>query len=104
MSPAHRHLGAGRLLLQWGKEKADELGIEIVISSLPSARGAYERCGFGCIEALPPDPELFIEKEGRGEKWKELLEDDLSGWLMLRPVGRDWQEGDQAPWMISNTL
>lgn len=107
--PSHRNRGAGRLLLRWGTAKADELGIEIVISSLFSARGAYERCGFGCIEVIPPNPELYnpvdcLEKgkDGarvkRGDKWKELLEDDLSGLLMWRPVGRDYEEGDKAPW------
>lgn len=48
---------------------------------------------------LPPDPELKIMREGRGEKWRELLEDDLNGWLMWRPVGRDWRDGDRAPWI-----
>ncbi|KAF1847910.1 uncharacterized protein K460DRAFT_393128 [Cucurbitaria berberidis CBS 394.84] len=101
--PSHRHRGAGRLLIRWGTAKADELGIETVISSLASARGAYEKCGLGCIEIIPPDPELQrslenLEKAGRGQKWKELLEDDLSGWLMWRPIGRDWREGDRAPW------
>ncbi|KAF1830802.1 hypothetical protein BDW02DRAFT_572637 [Decorospora gaudefroyi] len=99
VAPEHRGRGAARLLIRWGTAKADELGIETVISSLPSAKGVYERCGFGAIEVLPPDPELWVEREGRGDKWKELLEDDLSGWLMWRPVGRDWKEGDRAPWV-----
>ena len=90
------------MLLLWGTNKADGLGIETVISSLNSARGAYEKCGFGYIEQIPPDPELFAEKEGRGEKWKKLLEDDLSGSLMWRPIGRDWRDGDRAPWMDSH--
>ncbi|KAH7396246.1 hypothetical protein BKA66DRAFT_566745 [Pyrenochaeta sp. MPI-SDFR-AT-0127] len=107
--PSHRHRGAGRLLLRWGTAKADELGVEIVISSLLSARGAYEKCGFGRIEVIPPNPELYsplegfgIERDGkrvkRGKKWKELSDDDLSGWLMWRPIGRDFEEGDRAPW------
>jgi GNAT superfamily N-acetyltransferase len=101
---SHRHRGAGRMLIRWGTEKADELGVETVISSLPSARGAYERSGFGCIEVIPPNPMLEkrleqLESEGKGKKWKELLEDDLSGFLMWRPLGRDWAEGDRAPWM-----
>jgi hypothetical protein len=92
------------MLIRWGTDKADELGIETVISSLPSARGAYERSGFGCIEVIPPSPKLEgnleeLERAGKGKKWRELLEDDLSGWLMWRPTGRDWVEGeDVAPW------
>jgi hypothetical protein len=92
------------MLIRWGTDKADEFGVETVISSLPSARGAYEKGGFGCIEVIPPNPNLDkrleqLESEGKGKKWRELLEDDLSGFLMWRPIGRDWAEGDKAPWM-----
>jgi hypothetical protein len=91
------------MLVRWGTNKADELGVETVISSLPSARGAYEKSGFGCIEVIPPSPGLRerleeLEKEGRGRKWKKLLNEDLSGYLLWRPIGRDWKEGDVAPW------
>lgn len=107
--PLHRHRGAGRLLIRWGTARADELGIETVVSSLASARGAYEKCGLGCIEVIPPEPmlvsrleKLETEREkgnsNAGLKWKELLEDDLSGYLMWRPIGRDWKDGDRAPW------
>lgn len=94
-------------MIRWGTAKADELGIETVISSLTSARGAYEKCGLGSIEVIPPTPELQtrlveMEREGKGKKWKELLDDDLSGWLMWRPIGRDYREGDVAPWKEPN--
>jgi GNAT superfamily N-acetyltransferase len=96
--PAHRGRGAGRLLIRWGLDKADELGIETVVSSLVSARGAYERCGLGCIEMIPPDRSLNVAYPS--EKWKELESDNLSGWLMWRPVGRDFVPGvDRAPWV-----
>ncbi|CAO2647237.1 Nn.00g081590.m01.CDS01 [Neocucurbitaria sp. VM-36] len=106
VNPSHRHRGAGRRLIRWGIAKADELGIETVISSLPSARGAYEKSGLGAIEIIPPNPELKsrledLEMQGRGQKWRELLEDDLSGWLMWRPIGRDFKKGDKAPWVNS---
>jgi ribose 1,5-bisphosphokinase PhnN len=91
------------MLIRWGIDKADELGVETAISSLPSAKGAYERNGLGCIEVIPPSPKLEqrleeLEREGKGEIWRKLLQDDLSGWLMWRPVGRDWNDSDKAPW------
>ncbi|KAF2679431.1 hypothetical protein K458DRAFT_480342 [Lentithecium fluviatile CBS 122367] len=96
--PDHRKRGVGRMLIRWGIEKGDELGIETVISSLPSARGAYEKCGLGCIEIIPPDPSLNVENPS--ERWKELQAEDLSGWLMWRPIGHDYVEGvDRAPWL-----
>jgi hypothetical protein len=86
------------MLIRWGTDKADELGIETAISSLPFARGAYEKCGLGCIEVIPPNPELKVENPS--ERWKELQKDDLSGWLMWRPIGHDYVEGvDKAPWL-----
>jgi GNAT superfamily N-acetyltransferase len=94
----HRHRGVGRLLIRWGLDKADELGIETVISSLVTARGAYERCGLGSIELIPADPSLNVTYPS--EKWKELLSDNLNGWLMWRPVGHDYVAGvDKAPWV-----
>ena len=96
--PDHRKHGAGRMLIRWGTAKADELGIETVISSLPGARGAYEKCGLGCIEIIPPNPSLDVENPS--ERWKQLQEDDLNGWLMWRPIGHDYVEGvDKAPWL-----
>lgn len=96
VAQSHRNRGAGRMLIRWGIKKADELGVETVVSSLPSARGAYEKCGLGTIEVIPPD----VEAESPSDRWKELQSDDLSGYLMWRPIGRDFVEGkDRAPWM-----
>ncbi|KAF2438917.1 hypothetical protein P171DRAFT_423388 [Karstenula rhodostoma CBS 690.94] len=93
----HRCRGVGRLLIRWGLNKADELSIETAISSLITARGAYERCGLGCIELIPADPSLNVPYPS--EKWKELESDNLNGWLMWRPVGHDYVAGvDKAPW------
>ncbi|KAF2260311.1 hypothetical protein CC78DRAFT_620356 [Lojkania enalia] len=92
----YRKRGVGRMLIRWGIDKADELGIETVVSSLPSAKGAYERCGLGAIEIIPAD----VENENPSERWKELASEDLSGWLLWRPIGRDYIEGhDKAPWV-----
>jgi hypothetical protein len=83
------------MMIRWGTAKADELGIETVISSLPFAREAYEKSGFGTIEVIPPD----VDVENPSGRWKELQADDLSGWLMWRPIGHDFVKGqDKAPW------
>ncbi|KAH8689772.1 hypothetical protein GQ44DRAFT_780524 [Phaeosphaeriaceae sp. PMI808] len=76
--PDYGKHGAGRMLIRWGTGKANELGIETAISSLPSARGAYEKCGLGAIEIIPLDPSLNVEnpserwKENPSGRWKEL--------------------------------
>ena len=96
VNQACRGRGAGRMLIRWGIDKADELGIETVVSSLPSAKGAYEKCGLGAIEIIPAD----VDVPDPSQRWQELQNDDLSGWLMWRPVGHDYVEGvDRAPWL-----
>jgi GNAT superfamily N-acetyltransferase len=96
VNQAYRGRGAGRMLIRWGTDKADELGIETAISSLPSAKGAYEKCGLGGIEIIPAD----VDVPDPSPRWKELQDEDLSGWLMWRPVGHDYVEGvDKAPWL-----
>jgi len=98
VDPKERRRGIGRLLIRWGLDKADELGIETVVSSLVTAREAYEKCGLGCIELLPANPALNVPYPS--EKWKELLSDNLNGWLLWRPVGHDYVAGvDKAPWI-----
>jgi GNAT superfamily N-acetyltransferase len=93
---AYRGRGAGRMLIRFGTNKADELGIETVVSSLPSAKGAYEKCGLGAIEIIPAD----VDVPDPSPRWQELQDDDLSGWLMWRPIGHDYMEGiDKAPWL-----
>jgi GNAT superfamily N-acetyltransferase len=93
---AYRGRGAGRMLIRFGTDKADELGIETVVSSLPSAKGAYEKCGLGAIEIIPAD----VDVPDPSPRWQELQDDDLSGWLMWRPIGHDYMEGiDKAPWL-----
>lgn len=90
------------MLIRWGIDKADELGIETVVSSLMSARVAYEKCGLGCIEQIPPHESL--NKPYPCERWKELALDDLRGWLMWRPIGHDYVDGvDKAPWVESTS-
>ncbi|KAF2203383.1 hypothetical protein GQ43DRAFT_367005 [Delitschia confertaspora ATCC 74209] len=95
VDPAYRRHGIGRMMIRWGTAKADELGIETAISSLPFAREAYAKCGFGMIEVILPD----VNVPNPSERWKELQAEDLHGYLMWRPVGRDFIQGqDKAPW------
>ena len=97
MHPSHRYRGIGRMMVRWGTGKADELGIETVVSSLPSARGAYEKSGLKLVEVIPAD----VGTENPSERWKELQSEDLSGYLLWRPIGHDFVEGvDKVPWVV----
>jgi GNAT superfamily N-acetyltransferase len=95
--PAHRRKGAAVLLMQWGIDKADQLGLEACIESVPSARPVYERYGFVVTDVIDvdmtvPDP---------SERWKELQQLELTAFYMWRPKGGKFVEGETAvPWHV----
>ncbi|KAL7622779.1 hypothetical protein AAE478_006458 [Parahypoxylon ruwenzoriense] len=96
--PDHRRRGAGKLLLDWGIQKADELGLESCIESVPFAVPIYEKFGFGNAEVLNPD--LVIPNPSA--KWEEYAADDLRVSLMWRPAGHAYRAGkDKLPWLNS---
>ena len=92
--PEYRLHGLGRDLIEWGTHKADELGVETIIVSVPFAAPVYEKTGFGRIEQIDIDFNVFDPSE----KWKEYQSEDLRAFLMWRPAGRDFQSSDKAPW------
>ncbi|XMA10068.1 hypothetical protein WAI453_002859 [Rhynchosporium graminicola] len=44
--PDHQHRGAAKILVQWGCEIADRMGVEAFIEGTAVARRLYESCGF----------------------------------------------------------
>jgi GNAT superfamily N-acetyltransferase len=49
-SPTHFRRGAGAMLLKWGVEKANELGLECYLESSVEGRALYERFGFKVLK------------------------------------------------------
>ncbi|KAI0536261.1 hypothetical protein GGR58DRAFT_475765 [Xylaria digitata] len=78
-----REKGVATLLMNWGKQKADELGIESCIESVPFAVPIYERLGYGNVDSLRPD----------------VAAENLSVFLMWRPASHDYNAlEDKVPW------
>lgn len=50
-SSEHRCKGAGSLLLQWGIEKAEEMGLPCYLQASEEGRRLYEKYGFEAIDA-----------------------------------------------------
>ncbi|KAF2733242.1 acyl-CoA N-acyltransferase [Polyplosphaeria fusca] len=93
--PDHRERGAGKLLMDWGIAKADKLGLESCVQSVPFAVPLYEKYGYANLDTL--DPDMSISNPS-----KEWADDDLRTHLMWRPAGRHYQEGtDKRPWLAS---
>ncbi|KAI1389435.1 uncharacterized protein F4822DRAFT_200111 [Hypoxylon trugodes] len=93
--PDHRKRGAGKLLTDWGISRADELGLECCVESVPFAAPIYEKLGFGNVDGLIPD--MSIPEPSA--KWKDYAADDLCVFLLWRPVGHDYDpKTDRLPW------
>lgn len=66
-NPQHHRRGAGAMLVKWGVDRADELGIEAYHESSIEARKLYERFGYKAVKAVEFDmadygrPELGVD-------------------------------------------
>ena len=81
VAPAHQRRGAGKLLVEWGTKKADELGVRCFVESSLVGRKLYENCGFVVKE------EVCIRGGDVREKWKEYGEYRYL-WMGREPVAR----------------
>ncbi|KAF2690658.1 hypothetical protein K458DRAFT_61488 [Lentithecium fluviatile CBS 122367] len=82
--PSHCRHGVGRMLIDWGIKKADELEIEVVVVSVPFAVPVYSRSGFVCDAWI----EVDVIVEETSEQWKEWAGEDLRAVLMRKPARR----------------
>jgi GNAT superfamily N-acetyltransferase len=95
VAQAYRRKGVATLLVNWGKEKADELGIESCVESTPFAAPIYERLGYGNVDSLDPD----VAVESPSVRYQEYAAEDLRVFLMWRPTGHDYDASkDKASW------
>ena len=94
--PTYRRRGAGRLLVEWGLQKADELGLEAFVESTLDGKPLYESCGFTTmnefdLKATPPQETKELKR----------LEQDLKfhGYFLWKPAGGVYEKGKIAvPW------
>ncbi|KAI0393364.1 hypothetical protein F5Y17DRAFT_458937 [Xylariaceae sp. FL0594] len=90
----HRRRGAARMMLQWGIDKADELGLDCFVESTHDGRPAYESAGFRVIGELYLDATTDEPDEGF-EAAKREYGVPLTGWIMKRDaVARKQEDGN----------
>ncbi|KAI0100860.1 acyl-CoA N-acyltransferase [Nemania sp. FL0031] len=95
--PDYRRQGVGKQVMDWGNNKADELGLELFLDATAMGRPLYEANGFIRIQENPIHPQM----ENPDEKWRELEKKvgEFSLCLMWRPVGGIYEEGKTIkPW------
>lgn len=81
-------------MLQWGIDKADELGLDCFVESTLDGRLAYESVGFRVIGEL----HLDATTDNPDESFKAAREEfgvPISGWIMKRDaVARKHEDGN----------
>ena len=95
--PDYRNRGAAGLLVQWGTEQADKLGIEAYVEGSYLGRSVYERYGFVMMHVA----EMKFHNESPGEEWSRLVKDLQANpvAIMWRPVGGKYVHGKTVvPW------
>lgn len=83
--------------MNWGKQKADEMGVEMWLDATKYGVPVYLKHGFTVVGVNQVKP----TKEDPGEEWvkteKELGE--MTFWPMWRPAGGDYDEETSVkPW------
>ena len=90
--PSHQRHGAGSLLMSWGIDQADSLGLESFVEATPMGKFLYEAHGYKSIKEVS-----VLRKEGASIEWKVLEEKLLPiGYTaMWRPVNGVWDDSEQ---------
>lgn len=101
--PSYRRCGVGKLFMEPGVAKADEMGLESWLEASWLGNALYERNGFIPVCTLTADPVmpdgLTEEEKAKWESRRELAKPPVSYTLMWRPKGEEYVEGVTVkPW------
>ncbi|KAF7940710.1 uncharacterized protein EAE97_006896 [Botrytis byssoidea] len=103
LHPKYRGKGIGTLLMDWGTNMADKLGLEGFIEASDNGRSLYQKHGFRTLMKLSID----LEKKNASGEWNRLLHElgSFHFYINYRPVGGVFEEGKpQTPWQVDQTL
>ncbi|KAF9760767.1 hypothetical protein IL306_004136 [Fusarium sp. DS 682] len=95
--PDHRRQGVANVIMNWSKQKADEMGVELWLDATEQGVPVYEKHGFTVVNVNTIQP----MKENPGEEWNKVKEElgTMTFRQMWRPAGGDYQEGKTVkPW------
>ena len=96
--PEHRNRGIGGLMMAWGNEQTDKMGIEGFIEASELGRGLYEKWGYRVVMKLD-----FYLPPNKGDEWKKFAHELMMPpwYAMWRPVGGVVKEGQRnRPWQL----
>ncbi|MCJ1312464.1 hypothetical protein MMC25_006138 [Agyrium rufum] len=68
--PAYRRKGAGTMLMKWGTELADELGLESWVQATPLGKALYLHFGYEVVKELLLVPD--VDEGEKSDEWRRL--------------------------------
>lgn len=72
VDPKHQRRGAGRMLVKWGVEVADRMGVDAVIESSSEGAGLYKQEGFMQLDEYDlPLPDKWKDRPKQRVRWME---------------------------------
>ncbi|KAJ4128310.1 hypothetical protein NW754_002302 [Fusarium falciforme] len=83
--------------MDWGKQKADEMGVEMWLDAIEYGVPVYKKHGFTIVNINRLQP----TKTAPGEVWRKIDEElqPMIFWQMWRPAGGSYDEGKSVkPW------
>ncbi|EEU33988.1 uncharacterized protein NECHADRAFT_55801 [Fusarium vanettenii 77-13-4] len=95
--PDFRRQGVADLIMDWGKQKADEMGVEMWLDATKYGVPVYKKHGFTIVNVNRLQP----TKTAPGEAWRKIDEElqPMTFWQMWRPAGGSYDEGKSVkPW------
>ncbi|PQE20025.1 hypothetical protein CJF31_00011858 [Rutstroemia sp. NJR-2017a BVV2] len=94
----YRGKGYASMLMQWGMQRAEEKGLEVVVESSEMGHDLYKKFGLRTIEKIALD----MRVERPSNTWRRLQSDlgDVLLWWMWKPSGGVYEVGKmELPWV-----
>ena len=82
------------MLIRWGLQKADQLGIDAIVEATAEGKPTYAANGFRYVETFWLDP----TKNDPSPRWMELekeMRTPIPLFLMVRPRGGGFGKGER---------
>lgn len=95
--PNYRRQGVGDLIMKWGTQKADAMGVEMWLDATVYGVPLYKKHGFIVVH----ENDIGPKSDDPSEEWKEIADRlaPMTMWQMWRPVGGKYVGGNLVrPW------
>ncbi|TVY90802.1 hypothetical protein LAWI1_G005159 [Lachnellula willkommii] len=96
--PAQRRKGYGSLLMEWGMDIAERMGVEVLVEASDQGIHLYKKFGIRTIDKIAVDSLI----DNPSNTWRRYESDlkDLMFWWMWKPHGGIYEEGKtDLPWV-----